>query len=51
MGNELHDFLPDGPQPGPSWQRSNWPGAIPDDDLTQALDPMALKAAIRGSPP
>ena len=48
MGNESHDFLPDDPQPGPSWQRANWPlvGGTSEDDLTQALDPMALKAAI-----
>ena len=25
MGNELHDFLPEDPQPGPSWARANWP--------------------------
>ena len=45
MGNESHDFLPDDPQPGPSWARANWP--VPDaDDLTQALDPTALKPVI-----
>lgn len=49
MGNESHDFLPDDPQPGPSWQRSNWPlvGGADEDDLTQALDPTTLKSAIK----
>jgi 2-oxoglutarate dehydrogenase E1 component len=53
MGNESHEFLPADPQPGPSWQRAGWPlnGAHPDDDLTQALDPLALKAAIRAAAP
>ncbi len=52
MGNESHDFLPDDPQPGPSWARANWPpvgGAI-EDDLTQALDPTAMQAATKGAP-
>ena len=49
MGSESHDFLPDDPQPGPSWQRSNWPPVGDDDDLTQALDPTALKLAVRKS--
>ncbi len=55
MGNESHDFLPGaddlGPQPGPSWQRAGWPlaGGANEDDLTQALDPLALKAAIKAS--
>ena len=49
MGNESYDFLPDDPQPGPSWQRSNWPlvGGADEDDLTQALDPTTLKSAIK----
>ena len=49
MGNESHDFLPEDPQPGPSWQRSNWPlvGGADEDDLTQALDPTTLKLAIK----
>ncbi|MBB4859712.1 2-oxoglutarate dehydrogenase E1 component [Novosphingobium chloroacetimidivorans] len=48
MGNETFDFFPDDPQPGPSWQRSNWPpvGGDYEDDLTQALDPTTLKAKI-----
>lgn len=56
MGDESHDFFPGdeglGPQPGPSWQRANWPlaGGVAEDDLTQALDPLTLKAAIKASP-
>jgi 2-oxoglutarate dehydrogenase E1 component len=48
MGNETFDFFPEDPQPGPSWQRSNWPqvGGEFEDDLTQALDPTTLKAEI-----
>ncbi|MEZ5736275.1 MAG: 2-oxoglutarate dehydrogenase E1 component [Novosphingobium sp.] len=51
MGNENHDFVPEDPQPGPSWQRANWPLADIDaeDDLTRALDPLALRAAIKAS--
>ncbi|RVU07535.1 2-oxoglutarate dehydrogenase E1 component [Novosphingobium umbonatum] len=51
MGSESHDFLPDDPQPGPSWQRKNWPqvGGNAEDDLTQALDPMVLKAEIKAA--
>ena len=55
MGNESFDFLPDagdmGPQPGPSWQRGNWPlvGGAAEDDLTQALDPTTLKTAIKAA--
>ncbi|WP_156841566.1 2-oxoglutarate dehydrogenase E1 component [Novosphingobium aquimarinum] len=51
MGNENLDFVPDEPQPGPSWQRGNWPqvGGAFEDDLTQALDPTALKLDITGS--
>ena len=52
MSQELHDFLSDdqdGPQPGPSWQQNHWPITAPgsDDDLTSALDPMAMKLAIK----
>jgi 2-oxoglutarate dehydrogenase E1 component len=55
MGQEPQEFLPDpgqdGPQPGPSWQRAGWPLAEGgDDELTRALDPTALKAAIKASP-
>ena len=53
MGNESFDFYPDAgePQPGPSWQRKGWPlaGGASEDDLTQALDPINLKAAIKAS--
>jgi 2-oxoglutarate dehydrogenase E1 component len=51
MGNENLEFLPDDPQPGPSWQRAGWPlvGGAAEDDLTQALDPTAMKAAIKGA--
>ena len=51
MGNESHEFLPEDPQPGPSWQRANWPltGEGAEDDLTQALDPLTLKSAIRAA--
>ena len=53
MGQELHDFLPDagqdGPQPGPSWQHRSWPITDPaaEDELTAALDPMAMKLAVK----
>ncbi|MET0251404.1 MAG: 2-oxoglutarate dehydrogenase E1 component [Novosphingobium sp.] len=49
MGQELHDFLPADPQPGPSWQRPNWPltGAGAEDDLTAGLDPLAMQAVVR----
>ena len=52
MGSQSQDFLSDaelnGPQAGPSWQRSNWPlaGGAAEDDLTQALDPLVVKPAI-----
>ena len=51
MGNESHDFLPDDPQPGPSWAQSNWPavGGAFEDDLTQALDPTAMQARIKAA--
>ena len=53
MGQEMHDFLPDmgqdAPQQGPSWKRGNWPlvGGAAEDDLTQSLDPLALREAIK----
>jgi 2-oxoglutarate dehydrogenase E1 component len=52
MGNEPFDFYPDtdefGPQPGPSWGNPRWPqvGGSEEDDLTQALDPTAMKIAV-----
>ncbi len=51
MGSESHDFLPDDPQPGPSWSKSNWPqvGGGFEDDLTQALDPTAMQAAVKAA--
>ncbi len=54
MGNEQHDFLPDlsdqeGPQPGPSWSNPGWleTAVNSDADLTQALDPTAMKLALK----
>ena len=47
MGNELHDFLPDDPQPGPSWGRPDWRSA--SDDLTAALDPTQMQVAIKAA--
>ncbi len=51
MGNESFHFLPADPQPGPTWQRANWPlvGGSGEDELTQALDPLALKTAIKAA--
>ena len=54
MGNELHDFLPqlddqDGPQPGPSWARGDWRSALAEDELTQGLDPTAMKLAVKAA--
>jgi 2-oxoglutarate dehydrogenase E1 component len=52
MGNESHSFLPeltdpDGPQPGPSWARDDWRGALAEDEWTQGLDPTTLKLAVK----
>ena len=55
MGNESHDFLTDPaqepPQAGPSWARANWPrvGGEAEDDLTRALDPTAMLAAVKAA--
>ncbi|NTZ42935.1 2-oxoglutarate dehydrogenase E1 component [Altererythrobacter sp. SALINAS58] len=51
MGNESHDFLPDqeGPQPGPSWDRPNWPLLDSADDLIAALDPTAMQIAVKAA--
>ncbi|MES2303197.1 MAG: 2-oxoglutarate dehydrogenase E1 component [Pseudomonadota bacterium] len=52
MGQEVHEFdvdpAQDGPQPGPSWASKRWPvtDAAAGDDLTQAMDPMAMKLVI-----
>jgi 2-oxoglutarate dehydrogenase E1 component len=52
MGNEAQTFLPelaaqDGPQPGPSWQNRRWPLSDAGEDLTQALDPTAMKLVVK----
>ncbi len=47
MGNELHDFLPEDPQPGPSWARPAWRTA--EDDFTAALDPTAMQVAVKAA--
>ncbi|HVR92115.1 MAG TPA: 2-oxoglutarate dehydrogenase E1 component [Novosphingobium sp.] len=47
MGQDLHDFLPADPQPGPSWARANW--RTDEDDWTQALDPTAMQVAIKAA--
>jgi 2-oxoglutarate dehydrogenase E1 component len=56
MGNEAQNFLPeiegqDGPQPGPSWANARWPilDASSEDELTQALDPTAMKLAVKAA--
>ena len=53
MGKEPQNFIPEltdqeGPQPGPSWARKGWPlsGVAAEDDLTQSLDPIAMKLAV-----
>ncbi|MBA4164177.1 MAG: 2-oxoglutarate dehydrogenase E1 component [Erythrobacter sp.] len=48
MGNENLDFLPEGPQPGPSWGNPRWLDAIADSgaDLTSALDPTQMRLAV-----
>lgn len=49
MTYEAHDFDPaEAPQAGPSWQRSGWPLAD-GDDLTAALDPMQMQAAVKAA--
>ena len=49
MTYDAFDFDPaEAPQAGPSWQRSNWP--LGDgDDLTAALDPMQMEAAVKAA--
>ena len=47
MTYDAHDYDPaEAPQAGPSWQRSGWPMAD-GDDLTAALDPMQMQAAVK----
>ncbi|AKH41180.1 2-oxoglutarate dehydrogenase E1 component [Altererythrobacter atlanticus] len=52
MGNEAQNFLPemadqDGPQPGPSWQKKGWPLPDAGSDLAEAMDPTAMKIAVK----
>ena len=47
MGYETNDFLPDDPQPGPSWARADWRSA--EDDFTQAMDPTAMQVVIKAA--
>ena len=54
MGNENQSFLPElgdqeGPQKGPSWGNPNWPltDTGSEADLTQAMDPTAMKIAVK----
>ncbi len=49
MGDQSQDFLPDDPQAGPSWANPHWPlvGGESEDDLTQGLDPTAMKLAVK----
>ncbi len=54
MGNEHHTFLPEleppeAPQPGPSWARGDWRAAVAEDELTQGLDPTAMKLAVKAA--
>ena len=54
MGNEAQAFVPElgaqeGPQPGPSWANARWPLANGADDLTDALDPTAMKLAVKAA--
>ena len=54
MGNENQSFLPElgdqeAPQKGPSWANPKWPltGLDSESDLTQAMDPTAMKIAVK----
>ncbi|MEQ1498692.1 MAG: 2-oxoglutarate dehydrogenase E1 component [Novosphingobium sp.] len=47
MGSESHDFLSEEQQPGPSWARGDWRSA--SDDLTAALDPTQMQAAVKAA--
>jgi 2-oxoglutarate dehydrogenase E1 component len=53
MGQELQNFLPamepGEAQPGPSWSRGNWRDGAPEDDLTAALDPLAMQVAVKAA--
>jgi 2-oxoglutarate dehydrogenase E1 component len=49
MTYDAYDFDPaEAPQAGPSWQLSNWP-LSDGDDLTAALDPMQMQAAVKAA--
>src|SRR6476661_4366001 len=54
MGNEAQSFLPEltdqeGPQPGPSWAGKDWRTGVGEDELTQGLDPTAMKLAVKAA--
>ncbi|WP_336986170.1 2-oxoglutarate dehydrogenase E1 component [Altererythrobacter aquiaggeris] len=51
MGDQIQDFEPADPQPGPSWANPRWPlvGGPNEDDLTQGLDPSAMQLAVTAS--
>ena len=56
MGNEAQSFFPEltdqgGRQAGPSWARAAWPptDASAEDELTQGLDPIAMKLAVKAA--
>ena len=57
MGQDTHQFdrdpAQDEPQAGPSWASARWPvtDAGAGDELTRALDPMALKLEIAKATP
>jgi 2-oxoglutarate dehydrogenase E1 component len=52
MAQDVHEYEVDpsqeSPQQGPSWQSKRWPitDALSGDDLTRALDPMAIKVEV-----
>ena len=52
MGNQAQSFIPElgpqeGRQAGPSWDNPRWPLFDDGGDLTQALDPTAMKLAVK----
>jgi len=59
MGNESHEFSPPESwgdpsaeaQQGPSWGNPRWPlvGGESEDEFTQALDPTAMKLAVKAA--
>ncbi len=49
MGYEGHEFeTANEPEPGPSWQRSNWPLSA-TDDLNGALDPTQMAVEVKAA--